>query len=91
MEPIFKFLLKKYTKTEKQRIEVMRLMDDKVKQEYNEQTLYGNVYNYFIEFAMANPFIVREALLRDKKSLAVLKSGITKAFDESIEYIQKEM
>ena len=59
MKTIFKYLLKRYSQTEKGRIEIMRFMDDKVSDNYREQTLYGNVYNYFIEFVVANPFIVR--------------------------------
>ncbi len=91
MKTIFIWLLKKYANTEKGRIEIMRIIDDKVSDNYNEQTLYGNVYNYFIEFAMANPFIVKCALQKDKESLRILKSGIEKSFDEAVGFIQKEM
>jgi len=91
MKIIFIWLLKKYVNTEKGRIEIMRIMDDKVSDNYNEQTLYGNVYNYFIEFVMANPFIVKCTIQNDKVSLRILKSGIEKSFDEAVSYIKKEM
>ncbi len=89
MKRIFLWLLKKYANTEKGRIEIMHIMDDKVSDNYSEQTLYGNVYNYFIEFIMANPFVVKCTLQKDKKSLQMLKSGIDKSFDEAIKYIEK--
>jgi hypothetical protein len=91
MKTIFLWLLKKYANTENGRIEIMRIMDDKVSDNYNEQTLYGNVYNYFIEFVMANPFVVKCTLQKDKESLRILKSGIEKSFDEAVGYIEKEM
>ena len=61
--------------------------------DYPEQTSYGNVYNYFIEFVMANPFIVKCS--KDKsdisaRNLNILKSGIDKSFDKSISYIKNE-
>ena len=89
MKRIFLWLLKKYANTEKGRIEIMHIMDDKVSDNYSEQTLYGNVYNYFIEFIIANPFVVKCTLQKDKKSLQMLKSGIDKSFDEAIKYIEK--
>jgi len=91
MKNIFLWLLKKYASTEKGRIKIMRIMDDKVSYNYNEQTLYGNVYNYFIEFVMANPFVVKCTLQKDKESLNILKSGIEKSFDRAVGYIEKEM
>jgi len=90
MKRFFFWLLKKYSKNEKGRIEIMRIMDDKVSNNYNEQTLYGNVYNYFIEFIMANQFIVKCTLKNDKDSIVILKSGINKSFDEAVSYIEKE-
>lgn len=88
---IFKYLLNRYSQTEKGRIEIMRMMDDKVSDNYNEQTLYGNVYNYFIEFVMANPFIVKCTLKNDKDSLQILKRGMEKSFDDAVSYIEKDM
>ena len=81
MKTIFLWMLRKYANTEKGRIEIMRIMDDKVSDNYSEQTLYGNVYNYFI---------VKCTLKDDKESLSMLKSGIEKSFDEAIGYIENE-
>jgi hypothetical protein len=91
MKTVFIWLLKKYASTESGRIEIMRIMYDKVCDNYSEQTLYGNVYNYFIEFTMANPFIVKCALGKDKEGLRILKKGIKLAFGEAVGYIEKEM
>lgn len=90
MKQVFKYLLRKYSKTEKGRIEIMRMMDEEVIKVYNEQTLYGNVYNYFIEFVMANPFIVKCVFKNDKDSLDILKNGISSSFDKAIGYIGNE-
>lgn len=91
MKQVFKYLLRKYSKSEKGRIEIMRMMDEEVCKVYNEQTLYGNVYNYFIEFVMANPFIVKCVFKNDVDSVKIIKGGIASSFDEAICYIEKEM
>lgn len=91
MKRLFNWMLNKYSKTEKDRIKIIRVLDEQVQDDYNEQTLYGNVYNHFIEFCMANPFIVKCALRDDKDALEVLKKGIDSSFDKSVEFIKKEM
>lgn len=91
MKKLFYWMLKRYSQTEKGRINIIRILDEQVQEEYCEQTIYGNVYNHFIEFAMANPFIVKCALRKDEEALDMLKKGIDSAFDRSVEYIQKEM
>lgn len=90
MKSIFIWMLKKYASTEKGRIEIMRIMNDKVINDYIEQTSYGNVYNYFIEFIMANPFIVKCVSTKDEKSLRMLKNGIEGAFNRAIDYIKND-
>ena len=40
---------------------------------------------------MANPFVVKCTLQKDKESLRILKSGIEKSFGEAVGYIKKEM
>jgi hypothetical protein len=42
MKTIFIWMLRKYANTEKGRIEIMRVMDEKVSDSYSEQTLYGS-------------------------------------------------
>lgn len=90
MKRFFYWLLIRYSKTEKQRIKILSVLDEQVRDNYNEQTLFGNVYNYFIEFVIANPFIVKNVMLNDKETLNILKSGIYKSYDEAINYIKKE-
>lgn len=65
-------------------------MDSNIQEEYNEQTLYGNVYNYYIEFLMANPFMDKIVKEDDKASLKMIQIGIDKTFEESIMHIKYE-
>ena len=53
----------------------------------NENFNLLNVYNYYIEFVMANPFIVKSTIKKDVQSLEMLKRGLNNAFDEAISYI----
>lgn len=57
MKQIFLWLLKLYTKTEKERLEVFSVLHEQVRNEYNEQTPFGNVYNAHTEFCMSQPLI----------------------------------
>lgn len=57
MKKLFLYLLRKYTKTEKERLEVYRVLHERVRNEYYEQTLPGNVYNAGIEFVLSCDFI----------------------------------
>ena len=57
MRALFFYLLKKYSKTEEDRLKILAELDNGIYWTYNEQTPFGNVYNYFIEFIMANPFV----------------------------------
>jgi len=91
MKTIFAWMLKRYSNTESGRIEIMKIMHTKVCEDYNEQTSYGNFYNHFIEFIMANPFVVECALTGDKKSLVMMKNGVGSTFDDSVVFIKKEM
>ena len=91
MKRLFFWLLNHYSKNETQRIEILKILDDKVCNEYSEQTPYGNVYNHFIEFVMANPFVIQLVKENDKKALSVVKQGINNSFDEAIGYIKNEI
>lgn len=91
MKKIFLWLLNKYSSNEKGRVEIMRFMDEKVSRNYSEQTPYGNVYNYFIEFVMANNFIVKRVLKEDVESVGILKKGINNSFDEAVGFIKNEI
>lgn len=94
MKKIFMWLLNRYSNTEKERITILRTLNNKVREEYSEQNAYGNTYNFFIEFIMANDFIincVKEKTAINEKSLNMIKIGISNTFDEAIEYIDNEV
>ncbi len=90
MKKLFFYLLKKYSRTEKQRWAILEKLDVSIYNEYNEQTTFGNVYNFFIEFIMSNEFIKGRVLKNDKESLTILKRGITNTFDDAINQIKNE-
>lgn len=90
MKRLFLFLLRKYSNTEEQRTEIYRELWYKVKEEYNEQTAFGNVYNMNTEVLMANPFFESRVLLGKDEDLKMLKSGLEKSFDESVAFVLSE-
>jgi len=90
MKKLFFYLLKKYSKTEKDRLKILSILSDEIHNEYNEQTNPGNVYNFFIEFIMSNYFIRTLHRKGDTKSLRMIKTGIDHAFDESLDWLSKE-
>lgn len=90
MKKLFLYLLRKYSQTEKQRMEIHRELWYQVKNEYNEQTAFGNVYNMNIEVLMSNPFIQSSVHLGETDRLQVLKTGLNNSFDTAIDYIEKE-
>lgn len=86
MKKIFYWLLKKYSETETDRIEIQKILDQQVKKNYREQTPYGNVYNGFSEFIMANEFINQRIKIDDVEGLEMIKKGINCEFDETLEF-----
>ena len=57
MKKLFIYLLKKYSRTEEQRVEILERLHFQVQNDYTEQTIFGNVCNSNIEFIMGTPFI----------------------------------
>jgi hypothetical protein len=91
MRRLFLYLLKKYSRNEKDRVVIYQQLWDRVQEEYKEQTSYGNVYNMNIEVLMSIPFI--QGCLERKDAAAhiqMLKSGLYDSFDRGMKYIQKE-
>lgn len=88
MKRLFIYLLKKYSTNEKDRISILRVLDEQVKNEYTEQTGLGNVYNFFSEFLLASSVAKGLALKNEDPYLAMLKSGINASFDETIAMIK---
>ena len=89
MKKLFLFLLRRYSNTEGQRMEIYRELWYKTKEEYSEQTAFGNVYNMNIEVLMSNPFFESRVRLGEVESLKMLKQGLSDSFDESVEFILK--
>jgi hypothetical protein len=87
---IFMWLLKQFTEFDRDRIAVLRFMDTQVHEDYDEQTPYGNVYNYFIEFIVANQFISDCIARNSESSLKTIKRGMSQAFDEAATIIKNE-
>lgn len=97
MKKIFFWLLNKYTRTEKQRLEVFSVLYKSVSETYYEQTQFGNVYNANIEFIMASPVIKK--LVKDSRrgashtkswEIDMIKNGLSVSTEDAIEYIKKE-
>jgi len=87
---LFFYLLKKYSKSEKDRLQILSELDKGIYYNYHEQTPFGNVYNFFIEFIMSNEFIKKRVKENDVDSLEITKRGITKAYDEAIGFIKED-
>lgn len=90
MKQLFLLLLKRYMKTEKNRLMIYSKLHDKMSDVYNEQTPFGNVYNAHTEFVMANSLIKKFVKEGDQSALLVVKKGINNAFEKGLEYIKNE-
>ena len=90
MKRLFFYLLRKYSWTEKQRMEIYSRLWESVTDQYNEQSGFGNVYNMNIEFLMANPIIISLVEKKDKGGIAGIKRGLNKSFDEAIGFVDQE-
>jgi len=90
MKRLFLFLLRKYSKTESQRMEIYKELWYKTKEEYNGVEAFENMYNMNIEVLMSNPFFVSRVLLGQDEHLLKLKIGLADSFDESVELTSKK-
>lgn len=90
MKRIFFWLLKRYSSTEEERLEILSTLQESVTNSYREQTVFGNVYNANIEFIISNKFIKKLVKNNDTISINMVKSGLSNSFDESIEFIKNE-
>lgn len=90
MKRLFLFLLRKYSKTESQRMEIYTELWYQTKSEYNEATAFENVYNMNVEVLMSNPFFIRRVKFGEVKHLEWIKEGLGKSFDESVELTSKK-
>jgi hypothetical protein len=78
MKKIFLFLLKIYTKTEIERIEVYKKLHN------------NNIYNSYTEFLMAQDIIKEIAVKDDFVSSEIVKSGLEKSYYEALDNLKKE-
>ena len=88
MKKLFFFLLWKYSKTESQRMEIYKELWHQTKNEYHEQTAFGNVYNMNIEVLMSNPFFNSRVQLGEQEHLNMLKQNLADSFDESVKIVK---
>jgi hypothetical protein len=87
---IFKLLLKRYSKTERNRLEIMEELWKGIIDTYSEQTYPGNIQNMQIEMIMSNPWIRFAASSHDTKSVDFIKSNIRIGTSLAISYLEKE-
>lgn len=90
MKKIFYYLLKKYSKTEKDRLEILEILHEQVRNEYTEQSGFGNVYNYNIEFLMSNSLIRKLIEENDFAGLEMIKIGLSGSTEKAFKYIKNE-
>ena len=86
MKKIFFFQLRKYSKTESQRMEIYQELWYQTKSEYNATTAFENMRNMNIEILTSTPFFVSRVALGQYEDLKNLKEELGKSFDESIEF-----
>jgi len=90
MKKLFFYLLKKYSRTEIERFKILEILDSQVKEEYYEQTNFGNVYNYFIEFIMSNNFIKSLSENKEYQHLKVIENGIIDSYNKALKFLEIE-
>jgi len=90
MKRLFFYLLRRYSWTEKQRMEIYSRLWESVTDQYSEQSGFGNVYNMNIEFLMANPVIISLVGKKDKGGINAIKRGLNNSFNEAIGYVDQE-
>lgn len=90
MKKLFYFLLKRYSRTEAQRIGILDTLHSQVQSNYPEQTPYGNIYNAYIEFLMANHTIYCGVMDNNQATLDMIKKGLDNTFPDAISGIKYE-
>jgi len=91
MKRLFLFLLRKYSKTESQRMEIYQELWYQTKSESNFGVdAFDNMYNMNTEVLMSNPFFVSRVMLGQDEHLLKLKIGLADSFDESVELTLKK-
>jgi hypothetical protein len=89
MKILFNFLLKKYSKTEVDRIVIYKELWESITNEYNQQTYPGNILNMQIEFMLSNPIVIKSVKNKDYIYLQIIKNVVIKGVDQGIEILIK--
>jgi hypothetical protein len=90
LKRLFKLLLKKYSKNERDRIEIMEELWAGILNTYNEQTYPGNVRNMQVEMIMSNPWIRYAVSSYDSISVDFIKMNLQGGISSAIEFLEKE-
>ena len=87
LKKLFFFLLKKYTTTDKERIAILKVINQSVCEDFYEQTVYGNIYNYFWEFMRSLELSIVIIGPNNQENMKIVKRGMSQTFDGFIRYI----
>ena len=90
MRRLFFHLLKRYTRTEQDRLVILRELFNGVLRDYSEQTMPGNIHNFTIETLLANEWVRQVVHTNDKGTMQIIKNTITFAVEEGYRQIEKE-
>ena len=90
MKRLFYFLLKKYSKSEEQRLKIHDILNKQVREEYYEQNSFGNVYNSNIEFILGNT-LIRQLIEENRlEELEMIERGLSNSTKEAFKFIKNE-
>ena len=85
---LFLYLLKKYTKTEKGRLEVYKELNNQSCMEYHESSGFNNFYKSYLEFIMANWLVEHLVINKMDESFKNLKLGVINVLEEGIQILK---
>ena len=89
MRKLFMILLERYSRTEKDRIFINRLLQVQISKEHIEENLYGNIYDHQVELLVSNELLRKAVSSNDKETIMIIKKGINSAFDTAVRYMQE--
>ena len=90
MSWLFNRLLRKHSRNESGRLKIHQVLQEQVREEYNEQTIPGNVYNNQLEVIMSNKMVQKAVHREDAERLKMVKKGVDNAFDKALVFIENE-
>ncbi len=89
MRRLFFHLLKRYIRTERDRLVILRELFNGVQQDYYEQTMPGNIHNFTVETLLANDWVRRAVLEQDMGTLQIIRNTLTHSVDDAYEQIRE--